>query len=60
MYRNDVFERITYIMKSTDQEDAIRPCFAKLAEAMGCDYRTVKAAYKKLKNGEDKQDCQAV
>ena len=55
MYRNDVFERITYIMKSTDQEDAIRPCFAKLAEAMGCDYRTVKAAYEKMKNGEDNE-----
>lgn len=55
MYRNDVFERITYIMKNTNQEDAIRPCFAKLAEAMGCDYRTVKAAYEKMKNGEDNE-----
>lgn len=57
MYRNDVFERITYIMKNTNQEDDIRPCFAKMAETMGCDYRTVKAAYEKMKNGEDNEKC---
>ena len=52
MYRNDIFERTAYIMKDSDKED-IRPNFAKLAKSLGCDYRTVKAAYEKLKKGDD-------
>lgn len=52
MYRNDVFERIAYIMTNTKQEDDIRPTFAKIAREMGCDYRTVKAAYVKMKSGK--------
>ena len=41
-------------MKSTNQEDDIRPCFVKMAKSMGCDYRNVKATYEKMKNGENK------
>lgn len=52
MYRNDVFERIAYIMKNTTEEDEIRPNFAKMAKSLGCDYRTVKAAYEKMRKGE--------
>lgn len=53
MYRNDVLERMAYIMKTTqeEKEDKIRPNFAKLAREMGCDYRTVKAAYERNLGG---------
>ena len=63
MYRNDVVEKIAYIMKNTDKEDKedkIRPNFAKMAKSMGCDYRTVKAAYEKMKNGEDNKTSRTV
>lgn len=36
MYRNDVFEKIVYIMKNIDKKDRIRPNFAKMAKSMGC------------------------
>lgn len=53
MYRNDVFERIIYIMNEKKKEDdEIKPNFALIARTMGCDYRTVKAAYEKIIAGE--------
>lgn len=60
MYRNDVVEKIAYIMKNTDKEDKSRPNFAKMAKSMGCDYRTVKATYEKMKNGEDNKTSRTV
>lgn len=47
-YRKDIFERITYIMKT---ETNSKPNYAKLARQFNCDYRTVKQYYEAAKSG---------
>lgn len=48
MYRKDVLERIYHMFKAGD----LKPNFARLAEEMGCDYRTVKKAYEAAQGGQ--------
>lgn len=50
-YRKDIFERMTYIVKT---ETSGKPNYAKLARQFNCDYRTVKQYYEAASKGIEK------
>jgi len=47
-FRKDIFERITYIVKTEAKQ---KPNYAKLARQFNCDYRTVKQYYESASKG---------
>ena len=53
-YRKDIQEIMEYITHNND-EDELRVSYAELARRYNCDYRTIKNAINRIKNGAPKR-----
>ena len=56
-FRKDIFERMTYIMKT---EPKNKPNYAKLARQFNCDYLTVKQYYNAAAKGNAEQPSRKI
>lgn len=50
MYRKDVLERIDHMIAKEEIAE-LKPNFSEIAKQCGCDYRTAKAAFERIKSG---------
>lgn len=61
--RKDLLLALEHMVKTNDinlNDPEIKPNYAELARRWGCDYRTVKRAIEKIKNGGDEDDSEKI